>query len=321
MSTSGTTTFNETRDTIISNALQLLNVLASGETANANDITFCASVLNAMIKAWMGQGIHLWTEEEGTIYLVQGQAQYTLQSGISGANASDGSGTPVETTLSSIGSGSSINVTSSTGMTVGDNIGIEISTASMFWTTITSISATTIGLNASLSGTAAVGNLVATYTTQLARPLSIQTARVRDLNGFDRPIWIKPRQDYMMIPQKSITGAPVILYYTPQITNGVCYVWPAPSDVSQRVKITYLRTIQDFDNSSDNPDFPQEWLEAITYNLATRIAPAYGINLSTGGITGNPDLVRMATQFLDDLKAWDTEQPYIQIVRNYRTNR
>ena len=320
MSTSGSTTFNETRDQICSDALQLLNILAAGETAAAADITFCANALNKMVKAWMAQGIHLWTEEEGTIYLVNGQTQYNLASGASFANASDGSGTPVETTASAAGSGLSISCTTTTGMTIGDNIGIQLTNNTLFWTTIANIVGTTVTLNAS-SGSFAQGALVATYTTQLARPLSIQSARVRDSGGFDRPIWVKPRNDYMMIPQKSITGAPVIIYYSPQLNNGVAYLWPTPDDVSQRIKITYLRTIQDFVNSSDNPDLPQEWLEAMTYNLAVRIAPAYGLNLTTAGIQGNPDLVRMANQFLEDLKAWDAEQPYFQMVPNYRYNR
>lgn len=319
MATSGTINYNETRDQIISDALQLLNVLASGETANADDITFCANALNKMIKAWMAQGIHLWTEEEGTVYFINGQASYQLGTS-NGANASDGTGTPTETTASSASSGTSINVTSSTGMTAGDTIGIQITTNVMTWTTISSISNNTITLNASVASWNS-GALVATYTTQLQRPLSIQSARVRDNNGFDRPVWVKPRNDYMMIPQKQATSTPMVIYYSPQLTDGILYCWPTPSDVSQRLKITYLRTIQDFDSSSDNPDLPQEWLEAMTYNLAVRVAPAYGLNLTTAGLQGNPDLIRMANQFLEDLKAWDAEQPYIQIVPNWRSNR
>lgn len=321
MTTSGSYDYNETRDQIISDALQLLNVLAAGETATANDITFCANALNKMIKAWMGQGIHLWTEEEGTIYLVAGQTQYSLP----GANASDGSGTPVETTLSAAASlgASSISVTTATGMTIGDNIGIVINstTTSMQWTTITNIVGTTISLNATLTAAASSGAFVATYTTAMPRVISIQSARVRDNGNFDRPVWIKARNDYMMIPQKMITGQINVVYYSPQMTTGILYVWPTTSSVSQRLKVTYLRTLQDFDTSSDTPDLPQEWLEPLTYNLAVRIAPAYGINLSSGGINGNPDILRQATQYLEDMKAWDAEQPGVQIVPNYRYNR
>jgi hypothetical protein len=320
MSTSGTITYNETRDQIIADALSLLGVVAAGETVQANDLTFCAAQLNKMVKAWMAQGIHLWTEEEGTLFLVHGQTSLSLLAGATGAKASDGTGTPVETTLATTaGSGAnSIVVTTATGMSVNDNIGIVQNNQVFTWTTISSISGTTIGLNTTLSNTASSGNGVFTYTTQLARPLSIQNARLRDNNGFDRLIEIKPRVDYMNIPQKGITGDPIILFYSPQLLNGLAYLWPTPSDINKRIEITYLRTIQDFDSGSDNPDLPQEWLEAITFNLAVRVAPAYEINLSSGGITGNPDILRQAAQYLDDLKAWDSEQPYIQIITKPR---
>lgn len=319
MSTSGSTNFTLTRNELISNALQLLGILASGETAQTNDITFCSSVLNAMVKAWMAQGIHLWTEEEGTIYFVENQATYNLP----GANGSDGSGTPVETTLSvtAAAAASTITCTTVTGMSSGDVIGIELDDNTIQWTTINGAPNTTtliVTLTTPLTGQATLSNNVYTYTTALPRPISINSVRCRDSNNFDRYVKILPREDYMRIPQKSLSGQPIIIYYTPQLTTGVLYVWPTPSQVSQRLKITYLRTIQDLDAAGDNFDFPQEWLECLTYNLAVRVAPSYGINLASGGIQGNPDILRQANQYLEDLKAWDAEQPYISIVPNYR---
>lgn len=314
MTFSGTTSFTETRDQLITNALNLLGVVAAGETVTPNDLSYCASALNAMVKAWMAQGIHLWTEEEGTIYFVNGQASYTLP----GANSSDGSGTPVETTLTSPGSGSSLTVASTTGMTSGDTLGLQLDSNVIYWTTISSPpSGTTVTIAGSVPTTASSGNQVFTYTAALQRPLSIQSARIRNSSGFDRMMEIKPRQDYMNIPQKTITGSPIILFFTPQISTGIVYVWPTPYSVAERLKVTYLRTIQDFDSGTDQPDFPQEWLECLTFNLAVRIAPSYGVNLSSGGIQGNPDILRMAQQFLEELKAWDAEQPYIQIIPKY----
>ncbi len=319
MTTSGTITFNETRDEIISNALSLLGVLAAGETAQTADITLGSKFLNQMVKAWMGQGIHLWTEESGTIFLELGQPQYTLQAGAGGSKASDGTNT-VETTLStSISSSAAIQVESTTfntaAMQVGDTIGVSQDDNTITWTTITNIVGTTVTMNDPITGSAAAGNGVYSYTTQLPRVLSIQSARFRNPQNFDRVMDIKPREDYMRIPEKQLQGFPIILYYSPQITSGQVYIWPAPSTTNGTIEITYLRSIQDFDASSDNPDFPQEWLEAIVYNLAVRLAPSYGINLSSGGVTGNADLLRQAADYLEQMKAWDTEQPYVSIIR------
>jgi hypothetical protein len=320
MTTSGTFNFTETRDQIITNALSLLGVVAAGEPVNTNDITLCASLLNQMVKGWMAQGVHLWTEEEGTLFLINGQNQYILSSS-GGTQASDGSGTPVETTLatSAASSATTITPTTTVGMSSGDNIGIQLNNNTIQWTTINGAPANgVVTLTAALTSAAASGNQVFTYTTVCPKPLSIHGARLRNSNGFDRTVKIEPRQVYDMIPQKSLTGSPIILMYSPQLSNGIVYLWPTPNDVSSRIEFTYLRTIQDFDASSDNPDLPQEWLECLAYNLAVRAAPAYGINLASGGIGGNPDILRMAAEFLDELKAWDCEQPYTKIIPGYR---
>lgn len=324
MATSGTTTFNETRDELISNALQLLGYLASGETAAASDITFCAKMLNAMVKAWQSQGIHLWTTEDGALFLNANQSYYTL-GGTTPAKASDGSGTPVETTSTSVATlgATSIFCTTVTGMTIGDNIGICQDNNVITWSTISTINTTTLVVTfpTPLTFAASSGNNIYTYTTNLGRVLSIQGARCRDSNTFDRSIKIVPHNDYMRIVNKQNQGFPTVISYQPQLAFGAVYLWPVPNLVSSRIEFTYLRSIQDFDNSTDNADFPQEWLECITFNLAVRIAAAYGINLASGGYGGNPGLVTQAAQYLEELKAWDVEQPYVQMVPNWRYNR
>lgn len=317
-----TATFTETRDQIITNALTLLGVVAANETVQSADLTYCASSLNAMVKSWVSMGIHLWTEEEGTLFFTNGQYQYQLQSGDS-TKASDGSNEVQTTLASTVSSGTSITVNTATinggTITNGDVIGVELNNNTILWTTVNGVpSGNTITLTDSITSIASSGNQVYSYTTQCPRVLSIQSARVRDEGMFDRRIKIIARQDYMLIPQKTLLGTPTVLYYSPQLNEGTVYLWPAPQDVGQRLEFTYLRELNDFVSGSDNPDFPQEWVEPIVYNLAVRVAPAYGINLSSGGIQGNPDILRQAAQYLDDMKAWDAEQPYVSIVPGYR---
>ena len=62
--------------------------------------------------------------------------------------------------------------------------------------------------------------------------------------------------------------------------SGVFHLFPVPSTVEQSANtIKYVCQIpfEDFDASTDNPDFPQEWYDALTYGLATRLAPEYGV--------------------------------------------
>lgn len=46
---------------------------------------------------------------------------------------------------------------------------------------------------------------------------------------------------------------------------------------SNSIHIVYQAPFEDFDASTDNPDFPQEWYDAVTYGLACRLAPEYGL--------------------------------------------
>jgi hypothetical protein len=297
MATSNSTSYTQTRDQIITDALQLIGRLGEGESANTNDLSTCSSFLNKLVKHWE-TNLHLWLTSEATIFLREGVNKYTLSS--SGDKATDDA-TLVETTLVS-GSSTAITVDDSTGMTVGDNIGIELDDGTRQWTTISAIVGNDLTLNAALTSAASEGNTVFSYTTILGRPLAILDARVRT-DDMDNGMTIYTRKEYMDIVNKSNSGRPIVLYYTPQINAGILYVWPTPDAVATRLKVSYMRSIQDFVVGTDNADLPQEWLLAITYNLAVLVAPEYGVDL-----TKTCRLVpTMAARYLEDLDSWDSE--------------
>lgn len=308
MATSNSTNYNCTRDEIISEALSDIGVLGEGETASANAITFCSGKLNKMIKAWEAKGIHLWTTTEGTLYLREGVNTYTL---ITSTGDKGSASISVETTLDGDASGSTITVTDSTGMAISDNIGIELDDGTRQWTTITNIASNVITLNTSLTGAASDLNTVFTYTTQIEKPLAIlDSPRLRNRSGIDRPMFKVGRNEYMQMPNKTTAATPTMIYPDIQRDSAVIYVWPTPNDVSERIKLTYVRPIQDFDASGDNPDLPQEWLDAVTKNLGVAIAPAYGISLAKK----NPEYLQAAQEALIDLQLWDSENSSIYIV-------
>jgi hypothetical protein len=94
---------------------------------------------------------------------------------------------------------------------------------------------------------------------------------------------IVTRQEYNMLGNKSISGNPIQLYYQPQRVSGTLFVYPTPTSVeasSNVVVIHYQRPFEDFDSSLDEPDFPQEWFDALAYGLACRLAPTYGIPIN-----------------------------------------
>ncbi len=121
-------------------------------------------------------------------------------------------------------------------------------------------------------------------TINISKPLKIQQAYNRNTTSFvDIPMRILTRQEYNMLGNKSVSGNPIQIYYDPQRVYGDLYVFPTPTTVeasNNTVVIHYQRPFEDFDADIDEPDFPQEWFDAICYGLACRLAPSYGIPLA-----------------------------------------
>ncbi len=309
MTTSGSTNYNLTRNEIIAHALTKLGVYRPGATVRAADYTFCSTELNLMIKSWEGQGIHLWTQEEGGLFLTANQYKYTLSSSTTDKIGKN----PVQTYLTADCSGTTVTVNSTTGMTAADNIGIALDDNTISWTTIVSVdSSTQITITSAPSSTGSSGNAVYTYTTATGRALYIKSARLQTSSGTERPIKVMGSQEFMDQPNKQSTGVINSIYYSPKVDSGLLYVWMTPSDVNECIRFTYARSIEDLDASSDNPDFPQEWLDALTSNLAIRVAGAYGKNLSKS----DPALLNQAQQTLLQLQLFDLEEGSSYVVPN-----
>jgi len=112
-----------------------------------------------------------------------------------------------------------------------------------------------------------------------AKPLRVVQAFNRSTSGsLDTPMQIVTRNEYNKLGNKTSSGNPIQIFYEPLNDKGILHVYPVPdSTVASQNTITlvYQRPFEDFDASTDTPDFPQEWLEVIKYLLATRLAGEY----------------------------------------------
>ncbi|MDB5607783.1 MAG: hypothetical protein JWP25_4683 [Bradyrhizobium sp.] len=278
MSTSGTVTFNLNRDQIIKAALRKIGAIASGETPDAQTVQDCADQLNSMVKSFAATGLHIWTETEATLFLQAGQSSYTLGSG-STDNATE---TYTATTLASAASlgASSIVVASATGIATTYNVGIVQDAGVIYWTTVNGApSGATVALAGALTDSASAGNAVYVYQTKMVRPLRVVAARRFQFSSLlDTQMLGLSRLDYRNMPNKQNTGVITQWFYDPKggaNSTGTMYVWPAPSDATSAIKFTWWRPLQDFNNASNNPDIPQEWLDALVWSLALKMAPEY----------------------------------------------
>lgn len=106
-------------------------------------------------------------------------------------------------------------------------------------------------------------------------PFEITQMRIRR-NSTDLEMVEMGRQEYFSLPNKDNTGYPAQWYYDRQRSGGTLYVWPAPDTTSSTLRFTYRRIVNDMDATTDDLDLPQEWYDAVVYNLAKKMMPEYG---------------------------------------------
>lgn len=278
MTTSGSVSWNPALVQIINQALLNVGALAEGEAASASMYESAVFQLNAMAKAWEATGLHVWTESEAIVFLQPGQAKYSLGP-TSTDHTSDADGWVELTTTSPITAGQTALQVKLAAVAVGQEIGIVLDAGPTFWTTVEAVPGPpSITLADPMPSQASSGNYALAYTTPIGRPLKIPQARLLTLNGLNETdMTILSRQEYMDLPQKNSPGVPTQFFYSPQLGNGLLYVWPVAQLSAWAVRFTWYRSIQDFMVPNNTADFPQEWINPLIWNLAKELAPSYDV--------------------------------------------
>ena len=173
------------------------------------------------------KGMKLWAEEEATLFLVpdqtihklgNDQAHWAITSSITSTqfSADEAIG---QTTLS---------VDSSTGMTVGDYIGVMNDNDDLEWGLISAIpNATSVTTDTALVVAASEDNWIYTFTTKADRPIKIVDVHRRDESTYnvDVPVNRLSESEYSDLSSKSQPGVVVNYYYDPQLTAGDFHPW------------------------------------------------------------------------------------------------
>jgi hypothetical protein len=320
MTTSGTTTFSQTKIEVIQDAFNLLGVYGNGYTISAEDEQVASRFLNKMVKSWGARGLHLWTKQECVLYLDQYVGKYTL-----GANGTYCT-TKDDEVITNLNGGltngaTSVIVDSTTGMTVGDYIGIVLTSRDIHWTTIATIpNSTSLTLTLGVTDSAPDNANVYTFTTRINKPLRITSAR--RVYGVDNGATSTKTevamasiayQDYFEIGSQTSSGTPNQFSYTPKNTDGTLYLWPRPNDTSYRIEFSAERIIEDLNAVDDDFDFPSEWLEPLTWQLALRLAPAFDRENKAGTL-----IAPIAQSMFENLLNWDTEITSVYFSPDYQ---
>jgi len=111
-------------------------------------------------------------------------------------------------------------------------------------------------------------------------PIHILTAVRRNSDDQDDPLTPITLEEYEGIADKTASGTPTEFYYERRLTEGKFYIDCKPSDVTDTIEMVVVNPMNDMDAAANDFDFPSEWMEALKYNLAVRLATDNGIPVS-----------------------------------------
>lgn len=279
MASSGVVTYSVNELDVITDAMESIGYKDPTETISGADLAVARRKLNMIVKQWTSQldfapGLKMWTRRRAYLFLQNGQVSYSL--GPSGDHATE---TYVQTTLSTAEAqgSTSLGITSATGMSASDNIGIVLDSGAIHWTTISGTPGATTTIATGLASAASAGNVVFAYTSKMRRPFEIESATRRDVSGNDTPVdSLMTLQEYEQIYSKTSVGSPARMYFEAQRTNAKVYIDCAPEDTTEVLRLVYLSYIEDFTATTDDADFPAEWARPLSLQLGMDLCLPFG---------------------------------------------
>ena len=131
------------------------------------------------------------------------------------------------------------------------------------------------------------------------------------VSGVDTIIDPMARDEYAAMPTKTDQGLPSRYYFDRQVAVPTITLWQVPDATVASLVYYRWRQFQDAGLSSNTADVPYRWLEALTAELAARLAQKY-----------NPDrepmLLRKADETFRKAKIEDRQRTPTSLRVNYR---
>jgi hypothetical protein len=125
-------------------------------------------------------------------------------------------------------------------------------------------------------------------TVNITAPLRVLQAYYRNTSsGTDTPLRLVTREEYDSYSAKSSTGTPIGMHYTPPGATtgnlqGTLTLFPAPDATfaaAYTIRFVAIYPLDDFDASTDNPDCPSFYYNALTWALADSLSYESGLPL------------------------------------------
>ena len=91
-----------------------------------------------------------------------------------------------------------------------------------------------------------------------------------------QPVRVISRDDYMLISDRTLRGAPSVVFIEKTVDTMTTNFWPLPDASGDSIEYAAVLRSRDFDTGGNTPDFPAEWINALMYGLAADLAFDYG---------------------------------------------
>ena len=265
--------YAKTAGDLIRDALRAATISGISLPVQSEDFAQGESALNDILMSLQTEQIHVWAQTEALIPLNPDQTKYVFGTDHVFTNY-------VYTTAdAAIATATSLTVVSTTGMTTGDFIGVELADGTRQWTTLTVTGATTLTLAAALTGDVDDLSSVYTYTTATDQPVRIDSVRYADAYTSDEiSTSMVARDEYFNQPSKTTSGAVNTWYFQRNLDFGHLYVWPIADNCKRLLRITFIKPQYIPEDQSEDVLIPPEWYVALKFKLAADLAMSYGVD-------------------------------------------
>lgn len=202
MTTSGEYSIEYTNLDIITEAYEILQATGAGEPLSGQLYAQGLRSLNQMIKLWEAQGIHLWANQEYTLFLAVGQERYDLTDPSTRVvNGFDWSSTTLA--ADAVATNTDITLESVEGLALGYPIGILNDDNDLQWSVVEAIADPVVSLRDALTVDASSGRRVRFYapadrvasTAAVAGAVTDQTLELASVEGFEPDFTVQISQD------------------------------------------------------------------------------------------------------------------------------
>ena len=140
------------------------------------------------------------------------------------------------------------------------------------------------------------------------KPLKVIQGFYRNIQTtpyIDTPVMVMSKQEYNVLGSKFSTGTANTIFYDPRKLNGVLYVYLTPDLNAQtniQLHIVAQMPLDDLTTALGVPDFPNEWMNCLVWNLADQLSLEYGVPMNA-----RQEIAQRAGTYKTLLSDWDVE--------------